>query len=112
VLPEVDGRGCPFKDHRQVLNGIFWILRSGALWRDLPERYGSWKIVYDRFRRWADDGTLEAIVRHLQGELDGEGHIDWEQFNADPAVVQAARAAAGGPNDDKKGTEPPETNPE
>ena len=34
VLPEVEGRGCPYKDHRQVLNGIFWILRSGAPWRD------------------------------------------------------------------------------
>ena len=86
VLPEVDGRGCPFKDHRQVLNGIFWILGSGALWRDLPDRYGSWKTVYDRFHR--------------------------EPFNVDPAIVQAARAAAGGPNDDKKGTKPAETNPE
>jgi hypothetical protein len=70
---------------------------------------GNWKTVYDRFRRWADDGTLEAIVRHLQGELDAEGRIDWEQFNVDSTVVQAARAAAGGPNDDKKGTEPAET---
>ena len=102
VLPEVEGRGRPYKDHQQVLNGIFWVLRSGAPWRDLPKRYGNWKTVYDRFRRWAGDGTLEEIVRHLQGELDAEGHIDWEQFNVDSTVVQAARAATGGPNDDKK----------
>jgi transposase len=108
VLPKVDGRGCPYKDHRQVLNGIFWILRSGAPWRDLPERYGSWKTVYDRFRRCAEDGTLEAIVQHLQGELDAEGRIDWEQFNVDSTVVQAAQAASGSPNDDKKGIEPTE----
>ncbi len=70
---------------------------------------GNWKTVYDRFRRWAEDGTLESIVRHLQGELDAEGRIDWSQFNVDSTIVQAARAAAGGPNDDKKGTEPGET---
>lgn len=50
-----------------------------------------------------------SIVRHLQGELDAEGRIDWEQFNVGSTVVQAARAAAGGPNDDKKGIEPAET---
>lgn len=108
LLPEVEGRGCPYKDHRQVINGIFWILRSGAPWRDLPERYGNWKTVYDRFRRWAEDGTLERIVCHLQGELNAEGRIDWSQFNVDSTIVQASRAASGGPNDSKKGTEPAE----
>lgn len=108
ALPEVDGRGRPYKDHRKVINGIFWVLRSGAPWRDLPERYGPWKTVYDRFRRWAEDGTLELIVRHLQGELDAEGRVDWNQFNVDSTIVQASRAASGGPNDDKKGTEPAE----
>jgi transposase len=90
------------------VNGIFWVLRSGAPWRDLPERYGSWKTVYDRFRRWAEDGTLQSIVEKLQGELDAEGRIDWEQFNVDGTTVPASRSAAGGPADDKKGTEPPE----
>nr|WP_251922665.1 hypothetical protein [Salinibacter ruber] len=70
---------------------------------------GNWKTVYDRFRRWAEDGTLESIVRHLQGELDAEGRIDWSQFNVDSTIVQAARAAAGGPLGIKKGTEPGET---
>jgi len=108
ALPEVDGRGRPYEDHRKVVNGIFWVLRSGAPWRDLPERYGSWKTVYDRFRRWAEDGTLRSIVEKLQGELDAEGHIDWEQFNVDSTTIRANRSAAGGPTDDKKGTEPPE----
>lgn len=108
LLPEVDGRGRPYKDHRKVINGIFWVLRSGAPWRDLPDRYGAWKTVYDRFRRWATDGTLERIARELQGELDAEGRIDWEQFNVDGTTVRASRAAAGGPEDDKKGTEPSE----
>lgn len=109
LLPTVQGRGRPFKDHRQIINGIFWVLRSGAPWRDLPKRYGSWKTVYDRFRRWAEDGTLEHIAHQLQGELDAEGRIDWEQFNVDSTIVRASRAAAGGPDDDKKGTEISET---
>lgn len=109
MLPSVEGRGRPFKNHRQVVNGIFWVLRSGAPWRDLPARYGKWKTVYDRFRRWASDGTLERIVEHLQEELDAEGRIDWSQFNVDGTTVRASRAAAGGPDDDKKGIEPSET---
>ena len=71
--------------------------------KSIPERYGNWKTVYDRFLRWAGDGTLEAIVRHLQGELDVESHIDWGQFNVDSTIVQCARTAAGGSNDDRKG---------
>ena len=108
ALPEVDGRGRPYEDHRKVVNGIFRADGSGAPWRDLPERYGSWKTVYDRFRRWAEDGTLQSIVEQLQRELDAEGHIDWDQFNVDSTTIRASRSAAGGPADDKKGTEPPE----
>jgi transposase len=109
ALPEVDGRGRPYKDHRKAVNGIFWGLRSEAPWRELPERYGSWKTVYDRFRRWAEDGTLQSmIVETLQGELDTEGRIDWKQFNVDGTTGRASRAAAGGPTDDKKGTGPAE----
>jgi transposase len=92
------------------VNGIFWILRSGTPWREVLERYGNWKTVYDRFRRWAEDGPLESIVRHLQGEFDAEGRIDWSQFNVYSTIVQAAaQAAAGGPNDDKGASEPGET---
>jgi transposase len=97
LLPEVEGRGSPYNDHRKVVNGIFWILRSGAPWRDVPKRYGNWWTAHDRFRRWTEDGNLESIVRHLQGELDAEGRIDWSQFNMDITIFQAARVAAGGP---------------
>jgi transposase len=80
--------------------------RSGAPWRDLPERHGFWKTVYDRFRRWAEDETLQSVAHELQGELDAEGRIGWEQLGADSTTIQASRSAAGGPNDDKKETEP------
>lgn len=53
LLPSNGKRGGPWNDHRVTLNGIFWILHSEAQWRELPERYGKWKSVYDRFNRWA-----------------------------------------------------------
>jgi hypothetical protein len=74
----------------------------------MPERYRNWKTVYDFFRRWTEDGTLGSIVWHLQGELDAGGRIGWIQFNVDSTIVQAARAAASGPNDSKKRIEPGE----
>ncbi len=75
----------------------------------MPKRYGSWKTVCDRFRHWAEDGTLESAAWHLQGELDAEGSVDWSQLGSCSTIVQAARAAAGGPSGVKKGTEPGET---
>ena len=49
--------GRPWLSHHTVINGILWILRTGAPWRDLPERYGKWNTVYSRFKRWRRDGT-------------------------------------------------------
>ena len=53
--------GRPQKDSRKILNGIFWIARSGAAWRDLPERYGPWQTVYKRFVEWQKSGLIEKI---------------------------------------------------
>lgn len=50
---------------REMLNGIFWIARSGAAWRDLPERYGPWQTVYKRFREWSESGLIEKIFHEL-----------------------------------------------
>ena len=52
------GGGHPWRDHRQVLNGMMWILHTGAQWRELPERYGPWKTVYGRLHRWRRQGSL------------------------------------------------------
>ena len=74
LLPaEFTGKqGRPRKNNRVILNGIIWIARSGAPWRDLPERYGPWETVYSRFRKWIDDGILDNIFRvlKLEAELD------------------------------------------
>ena len=69
--PENSGKqGRPSKCNRTILNGIVWIARSGAPWRDLPERYGPWQTVYSRFRKWMEDGILDNIFRVLS--LDAE----------------------------------------
>ena len=104
LFPTNEGKpGRPFNDHRTVLNGMFWILRSGAPWRDLPERYGSWSTVHDRFTRWQEDRTLDRVCERLQMRLDELGKIDWELFCLDATNVRASRAAAGAR---KKGTSP------
>lgn len=83
------------RDDRQMLNGIFWILCSGAKWRDLPERYGPWKTVCQRFRRWRDDGTFEQVLRHLHLHLREGGLIGLDTWMVDSTSIRATRAASG-----------------
>lgn len=87
--------GRPASDRRTQLNGIFWILSTGAPWRDLPERFGPWQTVYDHFRNWRKRGVFAAIIDALQVKLDNKGYIDWELWCVDGSSVRAARAAAG-----------------
>lgn len=87
--------GRPPSDRRLMLNGIFWVLSTGAPWRDLPERFGPWQTVYDHFWRWRKRGVFAAVVEALQVKLDDKGYIDWELWCVDGAHVRAARAAAG-----------------
>ena len=87
--------GRPPRDRRILLNGIFWILHTGAPWRDLPERFGPWQTVYHHFAKWRREGVLAEIVEVLQITLDQRGLIDWDLWCIDGANVRAARAAAG-----------------
>ena len=65
-------RGVPRVDDRRVLNGIFWVLRSGAPWRDLPERYGPRTTCYNRFVRWREAGVWERLMEAISAAHDGE----------------------------------------
>ena len=94
-MPNTDGGG-QWRSHRQVLNGIFWILHTGAQWRELPERYGPWKTVYGRFNRWRREGLFARILQRLQVRLDEQGRIDWDLWCVDGSTVRASRSAAGG----------------
>lgn len=87
--------GRPRRDAREMLNGVLWILRTGAPWRDLPERYGPWQTVYEYFKTWRADGTYDRILEALQIRLDRDGNIDWDLFCIDGSNVRASRAAAG-----------------
>jgi transposase len=87
-----------------VLNGVFWILRTGAPWRDLPESFGPWTTVYYRFREWERDGVIDRMMERLQSRLDRDGNIDWDLWCIDGTSVRASKAAAGAP---KKGAAKP-----
>ncbi|MEF2524783.1 IS5 family transposase [Streptomyces sp. CS62] len=87
--------GRPVRDRRQVLNGILWKLSTGAAWRDLPERYGPWKTVYERFRRWSADGTWDRLLAHVQQHSDAIGAVDWSIVCVDSTTVRAHQHAAG-----------------
>lgn len=88
-------RGGQWKNHRQVLNGMFWVLCSGAPWRDLAERYGSWQTVYDRFRRYRIEGFFDVLLGRLQLELRQQGLLDFSLWEVDATIVRAHKAAAG-----------------
>ncbi|MFI1770014.1 IS5 family transposase [Streptomyces sp. NPDC020800] len=72
LLPQSDGAGRPWRDHRQVVNGVLWRLRTGAPWGDLPERYGPWQTVYRRFAQW-EDGTWARLLQEVQVRDDAVG---------------------------------------
>jgi transposase len=95
-LPRSTARtGRPARDRRTQLNGILWILATGAPWRDLPERFGPWQTVYHHFAKWRKAGAFAAVIDALQIRLDRDGLIDWDLWCVDGASVRAARAAAG-----------------
>jgi transposase len=80
LLPPNGMRGGQWNDHRTTLNGISWILHTGAQWRELPERYGKWKSVYDRFNRWSRDGTIDRM-------------IDWPPYTENSVAPKRCAAA-------------------
>ena len=86
-----------------MLSAILWVLRTGAPWRDLPERFGPWSTAWSRFRRWTAAGVWASVLEALQRAADGAGELDWETHYVDGAVVRAhqhAAGAAGGQEDE------------
>ena len=83
-------RGVARVDDRRVLNGIFYILRTGSPWRDLPERYGPYTTVYNRFNRWARQRVWLKVFEELAAKSPGSLHL------IDSSIVRAHQHAAGG----------------
>ena len=83
--------GRPALNHRLVLDGIFWIARTGAAWRDLPEEFGKWSSVYRQFRRWTLSGLWELVL----DALNDSGAVPDGVQMIDSTVIRAHHLAAG-----------------
>jgi len=86
-----DGRGRPWRDPRDVLNGILWVLRTGAPWHDLPDRYPPYQTCHRRFQKWVADGVLEKVLRALAEDLFRRGKIDLSEAFIDASFASAKR---------------------
>jgi transposase len=93
--PQKPRTGRPNKDHRTVVEGICWVLRTGAPWRDLPERFGPWKTVASRFYRWRAAGVWDRVLAALQAGAERDGCLDWTLHFLDGTTVRAHQDAAG-----------------
>lgn len=95
LLPSSDGRrGRPFRDHRLIVEALCWRLRTGAPWRDLPQRFGPWQTAWARFDRWSSDGTFALILEAVQRDADESGRLGWD-VSVDSSIVRAHQHAAG-----------------
>lgn len=109
LMPRVAGRSRPWRDHRQVVEGIVHRYRTGIAWRDLPERFGPWQTVWKRHHRFSTDGTWDRLLAVLQEEADRRGELDWN-VSVDSSVIRAhqhgataKREAISAPPDDTGG---------
>jgi len=94
--PERSGkRGHPYRPHREVLNGILWVKRTGAPWRDLPEQYPPRGTCSDRLTRWERRGLWRQVLEALLAAADAHGELDWARAGVDSTNVRAHQHAAG-----------------
>jgi transposase len=95
ILPKdpvrADRRGRPWSDRRKVLNGVLWILRTGAPWEDLPPRYGPYQTAHRRFQNWVRSGVIEKILLTLAQHLQEAGGLDLKECFVDGTFVPAKK---------------------
>ena len=92
--------GRPWNSHRQIINGILWVLRTGSSWTDLPEEFGNPKTTYNRFWRWSKEGLWRQIFDTLVRHRDKKRRVNRSLWCVDSSVIRAHRVAAGA----RKGT--------
>jgi transposase len=93
LMPSSQGqRGRPFREHRQVIEGIVYRFRTGIAWRDLPESFGPWQTVWKRHKRFSTDGTWDKIHARLVAEADAAGEVDWK-VSVDSTINRAHQHA-------------------
>jgi transposase len=97
IIPEPlrrrDGRGRPWRDRRTVLNGILWVLRTGAPWADVPDRYPSYQTCHRRFQQWVRSGVMKGVLEALALELKVRGVLDVEEAFIDGSFAPAKKGA-------------------
>jgi transposase len=86
-----DRRGRPWRDPRDVLDGILWILRTGAPWKDLPKRYPPYQTSHRRFQQWIEEGVLGKVLEALAEDLEERGQIDLSECYIDATFVVAKK---------------------
>jgi transposase len=87
--------GRPAFDHRTILNGILWIDRTGAPWRDLPQRYGRWQTIASRFYRWRKAGIWQRLLHTIQQQADARRELGWDEHYIDSTIIRAHQHSAG-----------------
>jgi putative transposase len=95
VLPAGGRRGRPWNDHRLTLEGILWRYRTGSPWRDVPDHFGAWQSVWERHRRWSDDGTYLRIFAAVRASAPQRDEQLRALLSIDSTVVRAHQHAAG-----------------
>jgi transposase len=88
------GRRAGSSDTRAVLNGVLWILRTGAQWRELPEEYAPYQTVHGRFQQWVRSGQSEKALRALAEKLREDGKLDLEEGFIDGSFASAKKGAS------------------
>ena len=97
LLPELpqrpDRRGRPWRDSREVLNGILWILRTGAQWSEMPSRYPPYQTCHRRFQQWRKSGVMDRLLQALAQDLERRGKINLEECFIDGSFSPAKKGA-------------------
>src|SRR5467141_2283034 len=97
-----DGRGRPWRDTQAVLNGVLWVLRTGAPWHDLPDRYPPYQTCHRRFQQWQRDGTLDRLLHALAEDLRARGKLDLSEPSSTPALVRRKKGRCCRPDSPRK----------
>jgi transposase len=89
-----DGKGRPWKNSREVLNGVLWILRTGAPWHDMPNRYPPYQTCHRRFQQWAKTGVLENVLKAMAEDMRVRGGLDLSECFIDGTFITAKKGAS------------------
>lgn len=104
LLPKLSSRGRPWRDDRLVFEGVLWVLKTGARWRDLPEPYPSPSTCWRRLKLWEERGVWLTLWRTFLAELDAQGRLDWSEVFLDGSFVSAKGGPCVGKTKRGKGT--------